>query len=263
MDVVGRCGVGTGALEQDEVAASGTARRRHGIVDLVERRDTRRDDQRSTGRRGGADQREIDVLERCDLVARWIELLEELDRRRIERGAEALDAQFGGSLHDRLVPLPGRVCFFVEVVQRASVPQRLGVGDRELVAIDVEGHRVGRVGLELERVRPTRSDHLDDLECTAEISVVVARHLGDDERRMIATDEMRSDLDAHGRHATGGRQREPWSRIGTQLVGTQLVGAQRSVSVCSSVNSGSQPIVRCANDVSRAQNERSSSSTGR
>ena len=49
---------------------------------------------------------------------------------------------------------------------------------------EVERHRVGGIGLQLERVRAGRGGGIDDRQRALERLVVVAGHLGDDERRM-------------------------------------------------------------------------------
>ena len=52
----------------------------------------------------------------------------------------------------------------------------------------VERHRVGGVGLHLERVRAGRRGRVDDLQRAVERLVVVAGHFRDHERRGAAAD---------------------------------------------------------------------------
>ena len=63
-----------------------------------------------------------------------------------------------------------------------------------------QGHGVGHVGLDLEGMRTAGGGGLDDLQCTIERLVVVARHLGNDEGPMVSADEAAADVDGlvHG-----------------------------------------------------------------
>src|SRR5664279_5795819 len=86
-----------------------------------------------------------------------------------------------GQLEDRGVPLPRGVCFLVEVVEPAIGPELVPGGDPKLRAVDVDGDRVGGVGLKLDRVGTCLSCCPHNGQRLVQITVMVARHLGDDE----------------------------------------------------------------------------------
>jgi hypothetical protein len=77
------------------------------------------------------------------------------------------------------------VCLLVEVVQSSAVPERLRITDQELFSVGVERYRVGRVSLQLQCVGTTVGRHVDDLERTIDRPIMIARVLGDDERRVL------------------------------------------------------------------------------
>jgi regulator of RNase E activity RraA len=62
------------------------------------------------------------------------------------------------------------------------------VGDAEGVVVDVQRHRVGGVGLDLQRMRAGIGRGVDDGQRTLERLVVVARHLGNDEGAVAGAD---------------------------------------------------------------------------
>ena len=65
------------------------------------------------------DQRQVDRLERGDLVGRRAEAFEQLDRGGVERRGEQVTPTLARALEQRGVPVVGRVGLGVEVVQRA------------------------------------------------------------------------------------------------------------------------------------------------
>ena len=193
---VGRVGrVRSGALEHDDLVVSRAADSLDRRVDLTDRRHAGRDDDRLARRGRKPDQRQVHDLRRCDLVAGDVEVLQECDSGRVERARERQDPQLVGQVEDGSVPLPRRVRLLVEVVQPAIRPELVPRGDPERRPVGVDGDRVGRVGLELDRVGTGLGHRPDDGQRRCQVTVVVARHLGDDERRLVGTDRATTDGD--------------------------------------------------------------------
>src|SRR5690606_7561702 len=117
------------------------------------------------------------------------------------RGAEGDHAELACPVEDGLVPLPWRLCLPVQLVERPACPETLRVADMELALVEVERHRVGGVSLDLEAVRARLRRRLDDLERAREGLVVIARHLGDDKRRVRSADGPIAE--SHGRFFHG------------------------------------------------------------
>src|SRR3972149_5459388 len=88
----------------------------------------------------------------------------------------------------RRMPFPGSVGLPVEIVEGGALPQALRIVDEELTLVDVQGHRVRGVGLELQGVRPRGGGSLHDFQRPVEGPVVIPRHLGDDEGWKAGTD---------------------------------------------------------------------------
>ena len=195
-DVGVRCrgGVGAGALEQHQVAAAGFARGAHGFVDLAGCGHAGGHDDGLAGGRHTTDQRQVGVLERGDLVGRHVQRFEKVHRTEIERRAEAVHAVVRGALHDGCVPFPGCVGLLVELVELATGPQALGVVDHEAGPAQVQRHGVGRVGLQLDGVRPVRGGGVHDGQRALQRLVVVARHLGDQVGAVAGADVTVEDL---------------------------------------------------------------------
>ena len=97
------------------------------------------------------------------------------------------------------MPLPRCVGFFVEIVERRAGPQTARILDEEFTFSQIQGHGFGGVGLQLQGMRPGLGRRLDDLQSDVEGLVMVAAHLGNDERRRIGTDGVLANLET--RHA--------------------------------------------------------------
>ena len=83
------------------------------------------------------------------------------------------------------MPVPRRVGHLVQLVQRLALPQRRFVLDGELGVRAVQGHGVGGEGLQLDRVRTRLGRGIHQGQRPIERLVVVARHLGNDERATV------------------------------------------------------------------------------
>ena len=147
-------------------------------------------------RRHAGDQRQVDGLERGDLVGRRAEALEQLDGGDIERGGEDGHAALAGALEERRVPVVGREGLGVEVVQRPAGPGP--VGDLEVGRVAGERDCVGGVGLQLDGVAAGRGGRVDHGQRPLQAAVVVARQLADHVRRMPGTDGAAGDDELGG-----------------------------------------------------------------
>src|SRR5690606_35617410 len=103
--------------------------------------------------------------------------------------------KFAGAAEDGLVPVPRRVRLVVKIVERSATPQAAWVLDQELASLDVEGHGVGRVSLELEGVRARRGGGVNDLQRSFQALVVIAAHLSDEEGRVLRANRVIAKLD--------------------------------------------------------------------
>ncbi len=84
------------------------------------------------------------------------------------------------------VPRKGRRGLGIEVVERSARPQALL--DQEAWALEVDGDRVRRIGLQLDRMGAGLGCGVDQGEGPGQLSVVVSGQLGDDERRVFGSD---------------------------------------------------------------------------
>ena len=179
--VLGRRGIARRAFQQRDVGTARAARRLHRLADLDGRRHAGGDDHRLAGLGHAADQRQVHRLEGGDLVGRHVEAFQQLHRVFGERRGKREDALLARPREDRRVPVGGGPGLFVEVIERAPGPERLGVGDGEFALVQIERHAVGGEGLDLERIRPGGGGGVHDGERAVERPVMVARHLRDDE----------------------------------------------------------------------------------
>ena len=212
--VFGAGGVGAGALEQHQLGAAGIVGGAYGVVEFAEAGHAGGDDQGLAGGGGLLDQRQVVVFEAGDLVGRGAEILQEVDGGFVKGRAEADQAQLAGALHDRAVPLPGGVGLLVEVVQVLAGPEGIGIADLKAPAAHVERHRVGGVGLQLDRVGSRLGCSLHDRQGPLQALVVVAAHLGDHKGGMVWADGAAGDFDRHG---AGNSETSLLGVIGTTL----------------------------------------------
>ena len=177
MAVFRRGRVGAGAFEQDHVGRPGRACGLNSLGNLRQRGHAGGDDQRLAFGRCLADQRQIGVLKARDLVAGDIERGEKIHRAGVKRGGERDQAKLTGALEDRRMPFPGRVRLIVKIVQPAPGPQAVGLANRKIWVVDIQGHGVGRVGLQLERMSTGGRYGVNDRQRAVERLVVIAAHL--------------------------------------------------------------------------------------
>src|SRR6185312_4851105 len=83
------------------------------------------------------------------------------------------------------MPYPRGVSPLVKFVQRSTSPEAFI--DLEVGLIRLQGNRVSRIGLDLDRVGTRLFGLLDDAKRRLNISVVIGRHLGDDVGRCPGT----------------------------------------------------------------------------
>lgn len=189
----GARGVARRALEERHVGATVFARGADEFVELGDARHARGGDERLFRLRDAPDERQVDVFERRDLVERRVERFEEVDGRRVERRTEAEDAAALRVRENLRLPFPRRIGFLVQLVERLAVPRVLRVADEKLAVRFVDGHRVGRVGLQLDGVRAGLGRRFDDGFRAVERVVVVAAHFGDEEQVAVpAFDHVKS-----------------------------------------------------------------------
>ena len=180
-------------MQQHEVAPAGVAERRDRLGDLVRRRHAGRQDGRAAGRGDAPNQRQIDQLERRDLVGRRIELFEEIDRGVVERRREHRDAELAAFGEQRRMPVPRRVRLLVELVEAAAVPQ--AALDAEFRPVMVDGDRVGRVGLQLDRVGAGRLGGVHHGERMVETAAMIGGKLRHHVGRLARANGAAGDVD--------------------------------------------------------------------
>ena len=106
------------------------------------------------------------------------------------------------------MPFPRHLRPRVQLVERLAAPQPAGLKIRRVA---IYGHRVGAVGLQLDRVGPGLGGHLDQPQRPLKAAVVVRRQLGDDVRRMATANPTLIDRD--GMHvALGATLKAAWGR---------------------------------------------------
>ena len=151
------------------------------------------------------DQRQVDRLERRDLVSRRVEILKEFHGIEIEGRCKGRDAKRARMCEQLRKPLVRRRCFFVEIVQALARPQRFAL-DQEIPFLAADSQRVRGIGLELDGVGARLGRHFDDAARTRTIATVVGGQFRDDIRRLARTDFTAVDFEAlHRYHALTGR----------------------------------------------------------
>ena len=210
--------IGTGAFEQDQVAAARLTGSLDAVAQFLLARHAGRDDHRLARGRGLADEGQVGILERGDFVARDAEGFEKLDRAGVERRAEPHYPTRLAALEEWRVPLPRRARFLVELVEVLAAPQAVGVIDAEAPLGAIERHGVRCIRLNLDCVRPCLRGRVDDGEGALERLVMIAGHLGDDQRPMAGPDQPLADAHdiAHG--ATSSRR---------QIIASWMRGSMR------------------------------------
>lgn len=77
--------------------------------------------------------------------------------------------------------------FVVEFVERRARPQALGVADVKLLLVQINRHRIWRIGLDFQRMGTSPGSGLDDFKCPLKRLIMITGHFGDDKRRSGAT----------------------------------------------------------------------------
>jgi hypothetical protein len=88
----------------------------------------------------------------------------------------------------------------IEIVKPATVPR--SAVDTEAGTIMVERDGVGRIGLQLNRIRPGCLGGIDEPDGAVDVAVVIARHLGDHIGRLRAADVATLDHDQRAHDTT-------------------------------------------------------------
>ncbi len=182
-------------------ACSSAPQHTHRMADLLERCQAAREYDGFLRGSDGPQQLVVYQLERCDLVGGHAHLAQEGDRRRVEGRREELHAMTRGRALELRLPVPGCVGRPVELVERLAAPLFVGARNPEPSVVAVDRECVGRVRLKLDRVHARRACRLDEVDGAGEALVVVARELGDDERRMAGPDWAGADS-KHARHVS-------------------------------------------------------------
>jgi hypothetical protein len=84
--------------------------------------------------------------------------------------------------------------FLIELVERLAGPKAVRIIYVKITLIDLQGHGVGGIGLQLDGVRTAFGGRFDDLQRSRERLVVIAGHLSDDEGGVPGADIAIGDL---------------------------------------------------------------------
>ena len=145
--------IGAGAFEQHRSLQPAALAAANRLVDIGKGRHAGGDDHRLAGGCHFADQRQVGVLERGDLVGRRAELSSN-STAVASKGVEKAISRVAGALEERPRAIPGRVGLLIEGVQRAAAQRLSGSSMKKSALLQVERHGVGRVGLQLDGVAP-------------------------------------------------------------------------------------------------------------
>ena len=181
-----RSRVGTRAVQERDAAGAVATRRFDRLLNLAETGHTGRDDHRFALFGDIFDERQVNHLERCDLVGGSIEPCEQGDSGLVEGTGEDRDPQLARLREHLPMPFIGCVSLLVELVEPVAVPQ--ATLDQKFLAIVRNGHGVGRIGLDLDRVSAASGGGFNQLQRFQKLAVMVRRQFGDDVRRMVRAD---------------------------------------------------------------------------
>src|SRR5688572_15826344 len=92
------------------------------------------------------------------------------------------------------MPLPRCIGFAVELIKGLAGPEAVA-GDSKPLAVTVDRHGVGGVGLEFDRVRASSLGRPDDLNGPVKTLIVVRGYFGDDVTRIALADAPLCDPD--------------------------------------------------------------------
>src|ERR1700722_2895227 len=81
----------------------------------------------------------------------------------------------------------------IQLMETIALPEIVLVLDVKFLGPDIQGYRVGSIGLQLQCMGTGVCCGIDDLQCAFERLVMIARHFGDDERRRTQTDAATAD----------------------------------------------------------------------
>ncbi len=190
------------AVEQGNVGA-GASGGVDGFDNFLRAGHAGRDDQGHARLRRTADQRQVDSLEGRDLERRRPQLLQQVHSGLVERGREGDYAPVRRPPEQGLVPLKGCRGLRIKLIEAAPGPQALF--DDEAGAPVVDGDGLGCVGLQLDGVRPGLRRRVDQRQSALDPAVVIARQLGDDERRLGGADPAACNGEVGGHGSFRGR----------------------------------------------------------
>ena len=116
-----------------------------------------------------------------------IHLFEKVDGAIVKRARKQLQPQFVRDLFQFRLPLPGRKCLLVEVVKSAAIPQRAARNPKTF-SVAAQRDRVGRVGLELKRIRASVLGGSKNPDRLIKVLAMIRRQLGHNVNWTIASD---------------------------------------------------------------------------
>ena len=165
-------------MKNSQLAATTLACSLHCLSDLVAICHAGGNDHRLARCRDITDQRQVDSLERGDLVGRRVQILQQVHRSEVERRAEDRDVVLACVFEQRFVPFPGHVRLLVEFIQRLAIPQ--SATDLKVLGVAVQGNGVSGIGLQLDRIGTSMPGLLDNLQRRLQAPIMVSRQLGND-----------------------------------------------------------------------------------
>ena len=93
------------------------------------------------------------------------------------------------------MPFPGSVRLLIEFIEGTALPETMGIVDEKLPVVDIQGHRIRGIGLQLHRLCPGLGRGLHDSQGPLQGVVMIAGHLGDDEGGIIRRDSAIANFD--------------------------------------------------------------------
>ena len=154
------------ALKQGQIRTAIFPYRLNEIRKLCDRRHPCRCNDRLSCAGDLADEWQIDILKRSDLVTGNAKIFQKIHGRIIKWRTEAHNAAFFASFKNRRMPFPWRMRLLIEVVECLALPQAILIGDRELPPVYVNRHRICSIGLYLHCIDACIRGGINDSKCT-------------------------------------------------------------------------------------------------
>src|SRR2546426_196492 len=212
VDVRGRRGIRGRALEKHDLLVAYLARQLDDPQDIRERRGAGGDEGWLAALEHPTDERQVAHLVRRDLEG-WHVRVEDVDPRLVEGRAEEIDRPRAAMVSENRHPLDRHLHRLDDVVDRALVPEVLGLPRRLRV------ERPRPKPLKLHRVRAGLARYVDQGERLLEAPVVVGAGLRDDVAGLASADPPVADLDPRGRargHRRAPRSTRDWTASRTR-----------------------------------------------